>query len=229
LNQKGITGDRIYKLLEHFSAKNSWDFYHRLTRQWQMDESLILNPSSQNKDHWGSQDLFFKWKIEPWFQGLSLVEKMMLIDTLNYMVDDVLVKVDRATMYSALESRAPFLDHQVVEWAWSLPISYKVHEGQKKIILRKLLNQYVPSSLFERPKVGFSIPLEHWLRNHLKDWASNLLSSSSFQRTGLNEWVNTSLIEKKWSEHLSGKKNNQYALWNVLMLQQWLLQEKDSQ
>ncbi len=230
LNKKGVTGDRIYKLLEHFAAKDTWDLYQRLTRQWQSDDNLIIS-KSQNQSpqkNWGQQNIFKKYAEESWFQQLSLVEKMMFIDTVSYMVDDVLVKVDRATMRHSLESRAPFLDHKVIEWAWTLPISYKVSGSEKKIILRQLLKKYIPAELFERPKVGFSIPLEHWLRGPLKSWAGDLLSNDSTRQTGLDQWVNTPLIQQRWQEHLSGQKNHQYALWNILMLQQWLLREKSS-
>ena len=228
LNQKGITGDRIYKLLEHLSAKDTWDLYQRLTRQWQADEPLIKEARSQSayRAGWGQQEIFKRFKMDPWFENLSLVEKMMFMDTVTYMVDDVLVKMDRATMRNSLESRAPYLDHEVVEFAWSLPLEYKVSGSEKKIILRKLLSKYVPTELFERPKVGFTIPLEHWLRGPLKTWAGDLLSEFSMRQTGTADWMNVNLVQKRWQEHLGGSKNWQHSLWNILILQQWLLANK---
>ncbi len=217
----GLSGDRLYKLFSAMGASDEMDLYHRLTRQWQHEDPLLI--SSENSK-WGDQKIFKDFREDPVFQSLDLIEKMMLADTLSYMVNDVLVKVDRATMQSALESRAPFLDHQIVEFAWSLPLEFKVQGSSKKKILRHLLKRYVPAELFERPKVGFSIPLEHWLRKDLRTWAEDLLSVDSMKKTGADQWIHQEYIQNIWKQHLSGTTPSQHRLWNVLMLQQWLLQ-----
>lgn len=217
----GMSGDRLYKLFSAMKASNEMDLYHRLTRQWQHEDPLLV--SNQNSS-WGDQEIFDQSKIDSKFQSLDIVERMMLTDTLSYMVNDVLVKVDRATMQSALESRAPFLDHEVVQFAWRLPLIFKVQGSSKKKILRHLLSRYVPENLFDRPKVGFSIPLEHWLRQELRPWADELLSEQSMKKTGADQWIRLPYLHKVWKDHLTGENPSQHRLWNVLMLQQWLLQ-----
>ena len=144
---------------------------------------------------------------------------MMFMDAMTYLPDDICVKVDRAAMANSLETRVPFLDHRVIELAWSLPMSLKMREGQTKWLLRQVLYQYVPKQLIERPKAGFGIPLGEWLRGPLKEWAEDLLAEARLQREG---YFNVSQVRAKWSAHLSGKQNNQAFLWNILMFQCWL-------
>ena len=149
----------------------------------------------------------------------DFVQRMQYLDSTAYLPDDILVKVDRAAMGVSLETRIPFLDHRVVEFAWRLPMSMKIRHGQGKWLLRQVLYRYVPSSLVDRPKMGFAVPIDHWLRHELRDWAESLLDAHRLQQ---ENFLDAARVRQKWKEHLSGKKNWQYPLWNVLMFQTWL-------
>ena len=148
----------------------------------------------------------------------SATEMAMLADLLFYLPDDILVKVDRASMAVSLEVRVPLLDHRVVEFAWRLPLHLKIRRGTAKWILRQILYKYVPPELVERPKMGFGVPIDSWLRGPLREWAEDLLSTQSLRRSGFLE---AGPIRKKWEEHLSGARNWEYPLWNALMFQDW--------
>ena len=144
---------------------------------------------------------------------------MTLADSLSYLTDDVLQKVDRAAMAVALETRVPFLDKDVVEFAARVPPSMKIRDGRGKWLVRQVLYRHVPQQLVDRPKTGFSIPLDAWLRGPLKEWTLDLLSSSRLKPQGL---FNAGLVELKVSEHMTGVRNNGHWLWNALMAQSWL-------
>ncbi|MCF6764272.1 asparagine synthase (glutamine-hydrolyzing) [Thiotrichales bacterium 19S3-7] len=152
-------------------------------------------------------------------QAIAYPELMMFIDSKTYMMDDILTKVDRAAMAVSLETRVPFLDHRLYEFAWQLPIDYKIQKGVGKLVLRDLLYRYVPQKLIARPKMGFAVPLAKWLRCELKDWAFDLLNASSLQQQG---YLDAKKVLKYWDEHLSAKNNWQAGLWNILMFQAWL-------
>ena len=137
----------------------------------------------------------------------------------SYLPDDILVKVDRASMGVSLETRAPFLDHRVVEFAWKVPMHMKIRNNQGKWLLRQVLYKYVPKELIEKPKMGFAVPIDSWLRGPLRDWAEDLLSTKQLENEG---FLNSEPIRKIWKAHLSEKGNYQHHLWDVLMFQAWL-------
>lgn len=153
----------------------------------------------------------------------TLEGRMMLIDLVNYLPDDILVKVDRASMAVSLEARIPVIDHRVVEFAWKLPLHFKIRQGVSKWILRQVLYKHVPARLIERPKMGFGVPIASWLRGPLRQWAEDLLCPDSFARHGL---FNPAIIRQKWEEHLAGFNHWHYLLWNALMFQDWFSQSR---
>jgi len=146
-------------------------------------------------------------------------QHMMFMDSMTYLPDDILVKVDRAAMANSLETRVPFLDHRVVELAWNLPMTMKIRDGKTKWILRQVLYQYVPQQLIERPKAGFGIPLGDWLCGPLREWVESLLDEQRLHRDG---FFNADFVRELWRAHLTGKRNHQSLLWSILMFQLWL-------
>lgn len=139
-------------------------------------------------------------------------------DMQHYMPDDILVKVDRAAMAYSLETRAPFLDHRVVELAQSLPLRFKIRGRQTKWVLREILARHIPRAMFERPKQGFTLPLDHWLRGSLRSWAEDLLGSAAMRHS---DYLDAQRVSTMWREHLGGRRNHQRAIWTILMFLSW--------
>ena len=207
-------GDRLHKLAGLLGAESQQALYLNLISLWPAEVTIDADAVSG-----------FPHAPLAWNNGDGFIENMMYLDTVTYLPDDILVKVDRATMRVSLESRAPFLDHRIAEFAWSLPTSFKVRDGRGKIVLRRVLDRYVPASLIERPKMGFGVPIDQWLRGPLKEWASELVESSRLVREG---FLNAAVVSEKWRQHQSGERNWQYHLWAVLMFQSWLQSAKPS-
>lgn len=211
-------GHKLHKGARVLGAKNADELYLGLVSHWQDPADVVLD---------AKEPLTLLTQPQLGIDGLSTIERMMALDMLTYLPDDILTKVDRAAMGVSLETRVPFLDHRVVEFAWKLPLSYKLRPEANgystKWALRQVLNRYVPQHLIDRPKMGFGIPLHEWLRGPLREWAEELLSASRLQQEG---YFNVGLVRQKWAEHLSGKYNWDEILWCVLMFQAWLDEEQ---
>ncbi len=203
-------GDKLHKGAGVLSSRSVDELYLGMV-------SLAQNPADCVID--GVEPPTHLTGLRPELGELNTVERMMALDTISYLPDDILVKVDRAGMGVSLEGRVPFLDHRIVEFAWSLPLEYKLREGQTKWPLRQVLYRHVPRELIDRPKMGFGVPLHDWLRGPLRDWAENLLGEERLQREG---YFHPAPIRQIWAEHLSGRRNWMARLWCVLMFQAWL-------
>ena len=205
-----LLGDKLHLLAEVVSLDCFEDVYPRLVSHWALDAELVPGEGAGA----GRRE-----PAELLNAGLgSEAESMQLMDLLTYLPGDVLTKLDRASMACSLEARAPLLDHRVVEHTWSLPADLKIRAGESKWILRRVLERYLPRPLFDRPKMGFGVPIDRWLRGPLRDWAADLLEPRSLGDDGL---FNVELVRRRWHEHQAGDRNWQYSLWIVLMAQAW--------
>jgi asparagine synthase (glutamine-hydrolysing) len=203
-------GDKLHKGAALLGSCSVADLYRGMVSQWKDPTSVVLG---------ASEPASLLTDGAPEFLGLGAVERMMALDMLSYLPDDILVKVDRAAMGVSLETRVPMLDHRVVEFAWSLPLAYKLRDGVTKWPLRQVLYRHVPRELIERPKMGFGVPIDHWLRGSLREWAETLLAETRLRSEG---FFDSAPIRQKWVEHLSDQRNWQHLLWGVLMFQAWL-------
>jgi asparagine synthase (glutamine-hydrolysing) len=145
--------------------------------------------------------------------------RLTTADALGYLPDDILTKVDRASMAVSLETRVPFLDHRVAELAARIPLSLKLREGRGKFLLRQLLYRHVPATLVDRPKTGFGVPIGDWLKGPLRPWAEELLDPADMRVQG---WFDVPLVQRRWQDHLSGRRDGAQALWSILMFQAWI-------
>ncbi len=203
-------GDQLYRVADALAGADEEELYLRLVSHWSETHDLVrgthLDPSTPRRSE---KSVLFD----------DLVDYYRYLDTVTYLPDDLLVKLDRASMAVGLEARTPLLDHRVVEFAWQLPLPLKVRAGQGKWLLRHLVARYLPPELLDRPKMGFGVPLAGWLRGPLRAWAEDLLDESRLQKQG---FFNPQPIRAKWHEHLSGQRNWHFHLWDVLMFQAWL-------
>ena len=203
-------GDKLHKLADVLPARSAEEMYHGLVSFWKRPEKIVALANDYPR-------MLFDAAVQPDLKDFS--HRMMYLDLVSYLPDDILVKVDRAAMGVSLETRVPMLDHRVVEFAWQLPLSLKIRNGQSKWLLRQVLHKYVPRKLVERPKMGFGVPLDAWLRGPLREWAEALLDEDRLKREG---FLNPAPVREKWLEHLAGRRNWAYHLWGVLMFQAWL-------
>jgi asparagine synthase (glutamine-hydrolysing) len=201
-----MPGYKIHKLAGALSATAPLDLYRLLASQWVHPENLVVGGFEPVAEMTGVERLD------------DFTAQMMLADMLRYLPDDILTKVDRASMAVSLEARVPLLDHRVVEFAWQLPMTFKRRDGQSKWALRQVLYRHVPRKLIDRPKSGFGIPLGHWLRGPLRDWAEDLLDERRIREEG---FFYPKLIRKAWAQHLAGTHTWEHPLWTVLMFQAW--------
>ena len=203
-------GYKLHKLAEVISAPTLEAIYGRLTSHWDAAASVVRG---------ATEPLTALADVTRHPNLPTFTEQILYLDMVTYLPDDILTKLDRASMGVGLEARVPLLDHRLVEFAWRLPLSMKFRDGQSKWLLRQVLYRYVPRRLVDRPKTGFGIPLHGWLRGPLRDWAESLLDERRLKHEGI---FDPEPIRQRWLEHLAGKKRWEYHLWDVLMFQAWL-------
>jgi asparagine synthase (glutamine-hydrolysing) len=201
-------GDKLHKLASVFALDDIGALYRRLVTHWEPAAPMpgVAEPKGALWDETVAKD----------FPGL--IERMQFLDLVTYLPDDILIKVDRASMAVALEARVPLIDHRVVEFAWRIPRDKLIRDGMSKWPLRQVLYRHVPRELIERPKMGFAVPLGDWLRGPLRDWAETLLDETRLRQAGL---LDADVVRQTWAAHLRGSANHEYRLWNVLMLEAW--------
>ena len=208
-SRRNLFSGRVHKALSIAASARSFDeLYSGYLDQWPIDGPPVLAGA-------GSVPRF---PLDPGFAASDAV-KMAYCDALSYLPDDILCKVDRASMAFSLEARVPFLDHRVAEVAARIPMSMKLHGGTGKLILRKLLGRHLPQELFERPKSGFSMPLGDWLRGDLREWAEDLLDRRQMAAEG---FFDVPRIQARWRDTLDKRRNAAGSMWAILMFQSWL-------
>lgn len=209
-------GYKLHKLAGLLPARSPEDMYLLQASHWSDPESVVSR---------AKEPASVLTRAQAWPRVPHFAEQMMFLDTATYLPDDILVKMDRATMAVSLEARVPFLDHRVVEFAWRMPYAFKIRNGYGKWILRRLIHRYVPPQLIDRPKSGFGVPLDIWLRGPLRDWAESLLNERRLKSEG---FFNPQAVREKWADYLAGSHTWQYHLWDVLMFQAWYMAQRQS-
>jgi len=200
-----LAGDKAHKLADALRQPEADDIYKALVSHWRIP--IVLDGAEQFTPVWEAA------RAIPDFG-----ERMAFLDTQTYLPDDILTKVDRASMSVSLEARVPLLDHRLMEFAWSLPKRMRLRDGQRKWLLRQVLYRHVPREMVERPKSGFAVPIADWLRGPLRDWTENLIDEQRLREEG---WFDPAPIRHAWAEHLAGKGNHWEALWGICMAQAW--------
>lgn len=206
-------GDKLHKIATIFNCSSFEEVYRLLISHWNFPENVVIG---------GKEPKTILTSTGEMPNKISNEERMMFYDMMMYLPDDILVKVDRAAMAVSLETRAPFLDHRVIDLASQLPLDMKIRNGTNKWCLKQLLYKRVPKHLIERPKMGFGVPIGDWLRGPLRDWAEFLLAEKRIVQSG---YFHNSEIQKKWREHLTGDRNWHYYLWDILMFESWREEE----
>jgi asparagine synthase (glutamine-hydrolysing) len=204
-----LSGDKLHKAATLFDHPEPDAIYRRLVSQWDKPEEVAARGVEPHGPLWDAT-------LARDFP--DLIPRLQYLDMVTYLPDDILAKVDRATMAVGLEGRVPLLDHRVVAYSWTLPLDFKLRHRQGKWLLRRVLDRYVPQRLIDRPKMGFAVPIDSWLRGPLRDWAESLLAPARLASFGL---VRVEPVRRAWQEHREGTRNWQYPLWTVLMLQAW--------
>lgn len=207
-----LPGQKIQKVAAILGTRSLRDAHWRLVSQWAVPE-LAMSPPRRAAVASSLPALRYEGAL-----GMDDVLQQMIWDVQTYLVEDILTKVDRASMHYGLEARVPFLDHRVAEYALRVPLSLKIRDGEGKWLLRQLLYRHVPRELVDRPKMGFSVPVDQWLRGSLRDWAGSLLSPAALSSNG---WLDDATVRQTWQAHLSGAADRGGPLWTVLMFQAW--------
>jgi len=203
-------GKRINNLPDLLGAASPEELYRQLMSNDKHPTRLVLG---------SSEPPIAMTTPSQWADVPDFAHRMMFFDLVGYLPDEMMVKLDRAALGVSLEGRVPLLDHRIIEFAWRLPLRMKIRNGQGKWILRQVLYRHVPRELIERPKQGFGVPIDAWLRGPLREWAENLLDESRLAREG---YLQPKIIRQRWAEHLSGRRDWHFHLWDVLMFQAWL-------
>ncbi len=205
----GRLGKRLNRLSDMVQVKTPEALYHRIVSHWKAPADVVVG---------GFEPPTTRTDPSLWPEGGEFAERMLFLDSVSYLPDDIFTKVDRASMAASLEARMPLMDHRVVEFAWKVPLRLKIRGGHGKWILREVLDRYLPRELMERPKMGFCVPIARWLRGPLRDWAEALLDERRLREEG---YFHPGPIRERWDEHIQGVDNWEYYLWDILMFQAW--------
>ena len=203
--------NKLYKLASVLDSKDCFDFYDRVISHWREPSNLLAyqyNVIETDRDEASQADT-----------NENFVETLMRLDMKKYLPGNILTKVDRASMGNGLETRLPFLDHRTIEYTMRIPLELKIHHGLGKQPLRNILDKFVPRELIERPKMGFSLPVNQWLKGPLRGWAESLLDNNRLREEG---FFNPDMVRNKWNNYLSGRESSHYEIWTLLMFQGWL-------